>query len=277
MWLTEWQHVVVRLYQKKGGNTIRRRLKQTLITALLLFIFCICPIQGQTIQDLMDKVIDVGIRKAKEQNRIYNKIHIRYTTTSLNIRKEPNTDSKVIGCLRYNQKVKVKKYDKNWVRYKNGYICKKYLSKGSRKSIAYSIPEYSGYKSFMDYRKITDESSPQWKLQQDAYTGDYGIRMIDNRFCIAVGFAFNPKIGQYIDLKLENGVIIPCIISDEKAIYDTDENNIFTSDNGCCTEFVIDIDELNSKVNISGDISSCCKKWDSPVKYIKIYNKNVND
>ena len=68
-----------------------------------------CPTQGQTIYELIEQVqIDV-IKKAEE----YNKIYVRYTTASLNIRKEPNTNSKIVGYLRYNQKVKVKKYNKN--------------------------------------------------------------------------------------------------------------------------------------------------------------------
>ena len=74
---------------------------------------------------------------------------------------------------------------------------------------------------------------------------------------------------------LENGTVIPCIISDEKDPYDTDEDNIFTSDNGCCTEFVVDTDVLNSRASMMGDISYCDENWMSPVEKIKIYDKNV--
>lgn len=259
-------------------------MKDKLIMAILLAaIILVCyrvPVRGQDIDEI--KYEKIVIKKKDQQIiKLRNKPVIRYTKTQLNIRKGPNTDSEILGVLNLNEKVKVKKYNKKWViLLKNnkeyGYVCKKYLSKNPIKYEKYYIPEYSGYKSFMDYTKITDTSSPQWKLQEEyAYTGDYGIRMINGRFCVAIGFAFDPKIGQYFDLILENGTVIPCIISDEKDPYDTDEDNIFTSDNGCCTEFVIDIDNLDRTAAIMGDISSCCEEWDSPVEIIKIYNKNV--
>lgn len=258
---------------------MRTKLILALLVASMIFVFYRCPVEGRVIDDQINiKYERIKQRKQKEQKPI-----TRYTKTALNVRKEPNTDSKILDVLNFNQKVKVKKVEgkKDWVillknNKKYGYVNKKYLTKKPVEYEIYHIPEYSGYKSFMGYTKITDTSSPQWKLQEEyAYTGDYGIRMVNGRYCVAIGFAFNPKIGQYFDLILENGTVIPCVIGDEKATYDTDEDNIFTSDNGCCTEFVIDNDCLNSKASIMGDISYCCEEWDSPVEMIKIYEKNV--
>lgn len=74
----------------------------------------------------------------------------------------------------------------------------------------YDIPENRGFKSYMDYRTITSTGSKQFQLQNlYANTGDYGIRMVDDRFCIAVGTHFDAQIGQYLDLILENGSVIP--------------------------------------------------------------------
>ena len=258
-------------------------MKDKLIIAMLVasmfLVFYRVPVRGQVIDERYEKIIIK--KKNREIIKFRKKPFIRYTKTQLNIRKEPNTDSDVLGVLNFNEKVKVKKYNKEWfiLLKKNkeyGYVYKKYLRKNPIDYDVYYIPEYSGYKSFMGYSKITDTSSPQWLLQEEyAYTGDYGIRMINGRFCVAIGFAFNPKIGQYFDLILENGTVIPCIISDEKNPYDTDEDNIFTSDNGCCTEFVVDTDVLNSRASIMGDISYCDENWMSPVEKIKIYDKNV--
>ena len=76
----------------------------------------------------------------------------------------------------------------------------------------------SGFKCYTRYTAITRKSSLQYKLQKEyAYTGDYGIRMVDGRFCIAVGTAVTKKMGQYIDVVLENGTVIPCIAADQKA------------------------------------------------------------
>ena len=248
----------------------------TLVTVFL--ICCRVPVRGQEINEYKRIVI-------KEENYITIKLRkksmIRYTKTQLNIRKEPNTDSEILDVLNFNEKVRVKKYNKEWFIIlkkgkEYGFVYKKYLRKTPIDHETYYIPEYSGYKSFMGYTKITDVSSPQWLLQDEyAYTGNYGIRMINGRFCVAIGFAFDPKIGQYFDLVLENGTVIPCIISDEKDPYDTDEDNIFTSDNGCCTEFVVDTDVLQDQVSIMGDISYCDENWMSPVEKIIIYKKNV--
>ena len=140
----------------------------------------------------------------------------------------------------------------------------------------YTMPNNSGFKSYMDYRTITDTSSLQYKLQNTyAHTGDYGIRMVDNRYCIALGTYFTSNIGQYIDLTLENGVVIPCILAEVKADIHTDSNNIMTMHNGCVTEFVVDTNVLFEKAKTTGNISYCQDKWKSPVKKVKVYDENI--
>ena len=128
----------------------------------------------------------------------------------------------------------------------------------------------------MPYTSITHTSSLQYKLQKNmAYTGDFGIRKVNNRFCVAIGTAFDTEIGTYIDLILENETVIECIVSDIKAEEDTLQDNITTAKNGCVSEFVVDLDLLVSEAKRDGDISSCCSEWKSPVKEIKIYDKNA--
>lgn len=212
-----------------------------------------------------------------EQNNTFKK---GWTTTSLNVRKKPSTKSKVLNILPFNTKVKFIKENKKWVKikYKNkcAYVYKQYISKKKIKYDLYSVPEYSGYKSWMPYTAITSISSPQYFLQNEyAYTGTYGIRQINGRYCVAVGSHFTDDIGQYFDLILENGTVVPCILADQKANEDTDEDNIFTSWNGCATEFIVDTENLNYAAKRDGDISSCCDDWDSPVAQIKVYEKNI--
>ena len=141
---------------------------------------------------------------------------------------------------------------------------------------SYDAPNNSGFKSFMDYRTITNTESQQYKLQQHyAYTGEHGIRMADSRYIVAIGTYFTPDIGQYFDIILENGTVIPCILGDQKADADTDSNNIITKHNGCMSEFIVDSDALNKDVKFYGDMSYCLKDWDSPIKTIKVYNRNI--
>lgn len=252
---------------------MRRRLVKALITAILLSIFCMWPVRAQNIDDIIRMEQDM-LKKDKEFKQ-----KKRYAMAPLNVRRKPNSKSKVIKGLNYNQKVYVKPYNTKWVELVNkkgkhiGYVREKYLSKKQMKSRDYEIPEYSGMKSWMDYRKITDTESPQWKLQQEyAETGSYGLRTVDGRYCVAIGYAFEPKIGQYFDLVLRNGTVIPCIISDIKAHADTTDD-MYTTDTDCYSEFVVDGESLSNKAHPHGDISDVNKDWDSPVEYIKIYTK----
>lgn len=140
----------------------------------------------------------------------------------------------------------------------------------------YSIPNNSGFKSYMSYKAITSPNSLQYKLQSTyAYTGNYGIRQVNGRYCVAIGTFSNASIGSYIDVILENGTVIPCIVGDFKAPVHTDSSNIITLHNGCVTEFIVDKDNLHSTSKKMGDVSYCESGWKSPVKSIKVYNTNV--
>lgn len=140
----------------------------------------------------------------------------------------------------------------------------------------YDAPKNSGFKSFMDYRTITNTDSKQYKLQQYyAETGEHGIRMADSRYIVAIGTYFTSDVGQYFDIILENDTVIPCILGDQKANVDTDSDNIITKHNGCMSEFIVDSDALNEDVKFYGDMSYCLKDWDSPIKTIKVYNRNI--
>jgi hypothetical protein len=140
----------------------------------------------------------------------------------------------------------------------------------------YTIPSNSGFKSYMSYLAITSKSSPQYKLQnQFAYTGQYGIRQVDGRFCVAIGTFSNATVGTYVDLILENGIVIPCIVGDFKANVHTDSSNIITVHNGCVSEFLVDTSSLHTTAKKMGNISYCESGWNSPVKSIRVYDKNV--
>lgn len=140
----------------------------------------------------------------------------------------------------------------------------------------YAIPKNKGFKSYMDYRAITNKKSKQFQLQSlYTNTGDYGIRMVNDRYCIAVGTHFGTAIGQHLDLILENGTVIPCILADVKADVHTESNNIVTLHNGCVSEFVVDTPLLHNTAKIMGDISYCHEMWKSPVVEIVVYEQNV--
>ena len=210
---------------------------------------------------------------------VNNEEYTGYLTSNMNVRSEPSTDSEILEVYPFNQKIQYQKYNDEWVeiQYKWGiaYICSEYISDEQFDYIEYIAPITSGFKSYMPYTAITSKSSPQYKLQQIAYTGTYGIRQYDNRYCVAIGTAFNADVGTYFDLILANGTVIPCIVADIKADKHTDSNNMVTIANGCLTEFIIDSSTLNRKAKRMGDISYCNKDWDSRVEKIRVYDKNV--
>ena len=131
-----------------------------------------------------------------------------------------------------------------------------------------------GFKSYTNYKALTRKTSKQYKLQQQyAYTGDYGIRQVNGRFCIAVGTGVCKEIGQYIDVILENGTVIPCIMADQKADKHTDKKHITTVHNRCVCEFYLD--EVPKRIKDCGDVSKACEEWQSPVCEFKVYSYNV--
>ena len=135
----------------------------------------------------------------------------------------------------------------------------------------YNVPEYSGFKSWMPY-DLFGKSTNQYKLQQMAYTGTYGIRYVDGYACIAVGTFANTKIGQRIDLVLENGTVIECVMADEKSDKHTESNRMITAHSNCCSEFIIDRNAIDKNARRDGDMSSACEEWDSPVVQFYIYD-----
>ena len=207
-----------------------------------------------------------------------------WTTTTLNVREEPNTDSSILDTLPFNTYIKYYEYNDEWaeISFDNGqgYISRDYISDEECEFVMYDIPKYEGFKSWMSYKAITDKSSKQYKLQQIASTGYAGIRTVNNRYCVAIGTAFDTSIGTYIDLILEDGFVIPCIVADIKSPKHTDANNVFTITGKtkktiCCTEFVVDLEKLNVDAMESGNISDCNELWTECVRAIVVYDKNV--
>lgn len=149
----------------------------------------------------------------------------------------------------------------------------KFINKG-----IFAIPEsyrVKDFKSYEDYRAITSKNTPHYKLQHEyAVTGPEGIRMVDNRYCIAIGSYFTTTIGQYIDIVLENGTVIPCILGDQKSDAHTDDLHIAHKSDGSIVEFIVDLEVLDSIPRQMGNVSYVYPEWKSPVVQIIVYEIN---
>ena len=260
----------------------------TFLTKGFIFLFCVfCSLapcgsefsraQERTEQSIEDIGFSAGVEKVFDieiPKKDFTYDLTGYTTAKLNIREEPSVFSEIIHTIPFNVKIKYENYNEDWatIKYKGRscYISKKYISDKKATYSSYNVPSNTGFKSYMPYKAITNETSKQYKLQQRAYTGDYGIRMIDGRYCVVLGSYFTKEIGTYFDLILENGTVIECILGDIKSSVHTKEDNI-TSFNGCVSEFIVDTNHLAENAKTSGDISNCNSEWDSPVIKINFY------
>ena len=130
-------------------------------------------------------------------------------------------------------------------------------------------PDYHGFKSYEPYDLITAESI-QLDLQRKAVTDVNGFRLIDNRYLIAVGTFCNAPCGTCIDLILENGILIPCIVGDIKSDAHTDETHTYTINTMCASEFIVD--ETISPAAWYGDVSAVYEEWRSKVVRVRVYH-----
>lgn len=216
----------------------------------------------------------------QEEIKLSETLKTGFTSATVNVRSEASLNSEVVGIFPFNSYIEYMDYNDDWVViFERGIPQYVYRSYVSGEEIPYTTMKVTGdiRKSFMDYTTITSVSSNQYKIQSSkAYTGESGVRMVNGRYLIAIGSFYSKEVGQYIDLVLENGTVIPCIIGDCKSDKDT-MNNHATGKDGSTAEFIIQTSAVSSDVRKSGDCSDIDESWESPVIEVRIYNKNVFD
>lgn len=126
-----------------------------------------------------------------------------------------------------------------------------------------NAPQDTSFKSFMDYRAITDQTSKQWILQAKAATDENGIRVINDHYCVAMGSGIG-IIGQKFLITLDSGEQLPVIMCDQKSDKHTDETHTYkrmTNERANIVEFIVDTDQLNKNALYTGDISAISDKF----------------
>jgi hypothetical protein len=116
----------------------------------------------------------------------------------------------------------------------------------------------SSFKSYMDYRTITDRTSKQWGLQQKAYTDSNGLRRVGNYYCVALGTSLGGQVGDVFGITFDNGSRIEVILADIKDDRHTDTSNSFVElggDRVNVVEFIVDTHRLPYLARVMGDIS----------------------
>ena len=111
------------------------------------------------------------------------------------------------------------------------------------------------FKCYMDYKCITDTSSPQYQLQLEAWADENGLRRVGDFYCVALGSAFGSEIGTKYIITLSSGRELLVILADQKADRDTIPDH--TRDySGAVVEFVVETEALPGAVRTTGDVSS---------------------
>lgn len=103
----------------------------------------------------------------------------------------------------------------------------------------------SSFKSYMDYRMITDITSAQWQLQQLAVTVD-GHRMIDDYILVAMASTYG-TVGDKLEITMESGTVIKVMLGDIKAGTSCEHSD--TS----MIEFIVDVNYMDPLINVLGN------------------------
>lgn len=123
----------------------------------------------------------------------------------------------------------------------------------------YAVPSgNTSFKSYMDYRAITNKNSSQWDLQTKCWTDKDGLRRKGDYYVVALGSYYADHIGDRFIVTLDTGVEIPVIVGDFKADKHTDATNRYTlTEDGRknILEFVVDTQQLPEMARKMGDIS----------------------
>lgn len=129
-----------------------------------------------------------------------------------------------------------------------------------------SVPQgNSSFKSYMDYKAITNTKSAQYKVNRasNVYTDSCGMRRVVvgqsanediDDFVVALG-TFYGKVGDRFSIQFSNGQTITAVMGDLKANKHTDSTNRYHLKDKSVVEFIVENNRLNKLVKQMGDVS----------------------
>lgn len=115
------------------------------------------------------------------------------------------------------------------------------------------------FKAYMDYRTISDTSSAQYALQQEAWTDDQGLRRIGDDYLVAMGTGWLTNgCGDRFLVTLETGIQFTVMVGDIKADCHTDPTRRYRACGGGANviEFIVDTNLLAEEARNAGTISA---------------------
>lgn len=124
---------------------------------------------------------------------------------------------------------------------------------GTLLDVPTSYSANTGFKSFMDYRALTNRRSRQYALQQNAYTDEQGFRRYEGYYMIALGSYYASSVGERFRITLENGQSFLAITGDLKSDAHTDR--LHQHRGGNIVEFIVDRRQISGTCQRMGDMS----------------------
>ena len=118
-----------------------------------------------------------------------------------------------------------------------------------------SSSSFGTFKSYTDYRCLS-RSSAQWKLQEQAYTDENGLRKIGDAYLVAMGSYYGTTLGTKYIVTLSSGNSFTVMLCDFKDNRHTDSNNQVCLSNGSVIEFYVESDKMPSIVRQMGSVGA---------------------
>lgn len=127
-----------------------------------------------------------------------------------------------------------------------------FLQRGTEKR---PLPLYNitSQKLWMDYRAITDTSSPQYSIVNNAQVGTDGVLRYNGYICVALGQKYG-NIGDKFLIQIGNKKV-KCIFADQKKYSDTLNGEGWLDPYGNLLEIIVDANVINSDCRSMGDMN----------------------
>ena len=123
--------------------------------------------------------------------------------------------------------------------------------------------EDTSFKSYMNYTAITNKKSLQYKMQQEAWTDENGLRRYGDAYMVAMGTFYANGCGEYFEVTLESGESFTVVTGDIKSDSHTDDRNMYSPiyidgemKYANILEFIVDTSDLSRGVRRSGNIGT---------------------
>ena len=146
--------------------------------------------------------------------------------------------------------------------------------------------EMHTFKPYARHTAITNKNSVQWKLLQLEHTAENGLRYVvdangTRRYCIALAPQWaggtQTDIGRCIDIHMENGAVLHCVLADIKKPEHTEGGNgYYGAKNGEVTEWIVDAKALNDKVAKTGDVSNAGAEFAGAIHKIVVLDMYIS-